>query len=186
MAKLEDVFLQKKSADFLHGKFTTEDGHTIIVQNLSVYSDGVVVDTALSTNHSDLFLAEWLRWMAEITEGTITPVGLRYYMSQIEMRMENALDRCLVAFHKIGPTVAIHLNEYGIKAPPYEGTGLRFSFDQLGAVGAQPCEFLLERRLNVPFGDNLWFTQAPLKTGDHIKLLKTWAESVEQDHAEVH
>jgi hypothetical protein len=36
----------------------------------------------------------------------------------------------------------------------------------------RPNRFTLERRIGLPFSANVFFSQAPLKSGDHLALLE--------------
>lgn len=158
-----------KGAEFRHGRLITE-GRAIVVQQLMVFNDGVIVDTTTSTDASDLFLMDLLKWARELLPHA-EPLGPRLYLSNLEIHMRFPLENYLPTFGPIGDKIGALLNGYGIEAPRYEVSEVTLSFDQIGRLGPQPGTFNLERRANVPYDKDIWFTQAPLKTADHIKLL---------------
>jgi len=158
-----------KGAEFRHGRLIIE-GRAIVVQQLVVFNDGVIVDTTTSTDDSDLFLTDLLRWARELLPHA-EPSGPKLYLSNLEIRMRFPLDNYAPTFGPMGNKIRAMLNGYGIEAPRYEVSEVTLSFDQIGRLGPQPGTFNLDRRANVPYEENIWFAQAPLKTADHINLL---------------
>ena len=53
----------------------------------------------------------------------------------------------------------------------YEPTGIILNLDQ-STTKLAPVFFTLERRAEVPFTDNKYFSSAPLSTQDHIGILQ--------------
>jgi len=157
-----------KGAEFRHGRLIA-GGRAVIVQELTVFNDGVIVDTTTSTDDSDLFLTGLLEWAREVLD--VKTVGPRIYVSSLEIRMDVTLEKYVPTFGPIGDKIGALLNGYGIEAPRYEVSEVTLSFDQFGRLAPQPGTFNLERRANVPYDKDIWFTQAPLKTADHIELL---------------
>lgn len=158
-----------KGAEFKHGRMSIGD-RSIIIQQLTVFNDGVVVDTTTSTDDSDQFLTDLARWAKEMIPDAES-VGPRYYVSNLEVRMEAEIERYAPSIRSIENRIGILLNGYKIEAPRFEVAGVKLHFDQIGKLGPQPIEFNLERRANVPYEKNVWFAQAPLKTADHMNLL---------------
>jgi hypothetical protein len=158
-----------KGAEFKHGRMSVGD-RSIIIQQLTVFNDGVVVDTTTSTDDSDQFLTDLIRWAREMIPGA-EPIGPRFYISNLEVRMEFPLEKYAPTFSPIGDKIGAMLNAYGIEAPRYEVSEVTLLFDQIGRPAPQPISFNLDRRANVPYDRNVWFAQAPLKTADHINLL---------------
>jgi hypothetical protein len=159
-----------KGAEFKHGKLQFRD-RTIVIDRLTLFSEGIAVDTASSTDDCDLLLDNLVDWArANLPKAQVR--GPRFYLSHLEMRMSGRLETYMTVFRPIGEKISAFLNGYGIAVPRYEATALNLHFDQLGKVSPQPGVFYIDHRQGVPFGENLWFSQAPLKTGDHITLLK--------------
>jgi hypothetical protein len=158
-----------KGAEFKIGKLEV-DGRTIVVNVFTVFSDGLVVDTATSTDDADLFLSDLVEWAKEAAPN-IKPKGPRYYLNQMEVRTNASLENYLASLKPIGEKISKLLTSYHTESPSYQVSTVALHFDQLGKSVPQPGAFSLERRANVPYAENVWFVQAPLKTADHVALV---------------
>jgi len=159
-----------RGAVFQHGRLITE-GRLIVVDRFTVFNDGLVADSSSSTDDADLFLDDLISW-AEKELPKAEVFGPRYYLSQIEIQMNTSLERFAPHFIPIGEKLTSLLNMYGLSVSRYEVTAIQLNFDQTGKQAPQPGVFFIDRRLNMPYNDNVWFAQAPLKTADHVALLK--------------
>ncbi|HTT76779.1 MAG TPA: hypothetical protein VMF50_12470 [Candidatus Binataceae bacterium] len=158
-----------KGAEFKHGKLIVDE-RTIVIDRFAIFNDGLVVDTASSTDDTDLFLDDLAQW-AKTAIPKVSSSGPRYYVSQIEVKMK-PLEAYVPSFRPAGEKVTALLSTYGINVPRYEVSSVHLFFDQLGRIPPQPGQFFFERRANIPYDDNVWFSQAPVKTTDHVALLK--------------
>jgi hypothetical protein len=154
-----------KAGEFKHGRFLATN-RTIVVDALTVFNNGVVADTQSSTDDCDVFLGDLFEWATASIPGAAL-IGPRFYVSQLEMWMEAQLE----AYAPIGDKISSLLNGYGISSPRYSVSTIHMSFDQTGKALPQPGVFIIDRRLNVPHDENVWFSQAPLKTVDHVDVL---------------
>jgi hypothetical protein len=159
-----------KGAEFKIGRLDV-DGRTIVINVLTVFSDGLVVDTATSTDDADLFLTDLIEWAKEAAPN-INPKGPRYYLNQMEIQTSASLENYLPPLKPIGQKISKILRSYRIEAPSYQASTVGLHFDQIGKPEPQPGAFTLERRANVAYAENVWFVQAPLKTADHVALLR--------------
>jgi hypothetical protein len=168
--KDDDLFTDPpKGAELKHGKLVFKD-ETVVIDKLVIFNDGIAVDTTSSTDNSDRFLDDLLEWAKDGLPKA--QIGVRYYLSHVEMRMSKPLGDYVHHFRSIGENITALLKSYGIMVPQYEPTALNLHFDQLGKVSPIPGVFYIDRRQGRPFSDNLWFSQAPLRTGDHVALLR--------------
>jgi hypothetical protein len=54
----------------------------------------------------------------------------------------------------------------------YQPSAIHFETDSEGLkTRRRPNRFTLERRVGIPFGGNLFYSQAPMKSADHLSLL---------------
>jgi hypothetical protein len=161
---------QPKGAEFKHGRIRRADGRVVIVHLLTLFNDGVVVDTTTSTDDSDFILDDLTHWAkSEIRD--LTPLKPRLYVSHLEIQAAVPAENYAPAFGSLGPKISTFLIDYGSDISTYQVSAITLNFDQIGKVPPHPGVFHMERRLNAPFKDNMWFAQAPLKTNDHIALL---------------
>jgi hypothetical protein len=171
----EDLLSQSpdatKAAEFKHGRVKNIEGRSVIIQQLAVFPDGIVADTTTSTEDSDLFISDLYTW-AQGELSADVKLGHRRYISNLEFQTTNPLEIYAPIFGSIGNAVTKLLSDYGLDVAPYQFSKLTLNIDEIGAVPPQPAAFQLERRAKVAFKENMWFSQAPLKTKDHIKVLQ--------------
>lgn len=150
---------------FQDGGFRTPDG-TISV-DLSYYSDGLVATSSSSTEDMDAFLDDVLRWASE-------QYGLRYdstlvqkkeYLSTVQVQFEHSLHGACERLQRF----ASHLSSLDIDAKnsTQEFAGARFTSDP-----ASRFSFSIERRLNAPFSENRYYSDARLPTKQHLSALE--------------
>ena len=115
----------------------------MVIDRLTIFTDGIAVDTASSTDDSDLFLDDLAEW-AKITLPKALVHGPRYYLSHIELKMSRRLEAYVPFFQPIGEKITNFLNSYGIKVPRYEATALNLYLDQSGKTNPQPGVFYID------------------------------------------
>jgi hypothetical protein len=158
-----------KGAEFQVGKIPRRDGSTAVIEKFTVFNDGLVVDSRVSTEDCDLFLDSIEEWAKKNLSG-IRNVGKSFYLSQLEVKFQGS--RYARAFDGICDQVYSLLNGYGmVGLTPYRFGSLHMAMEPSRTSLSQPSPFSIERRLNIPFDDNLFFAQAPLRTSDHKSLL---------------
>ena len=164
---LED-FDQSKGVTFAAGKL----GNTVIEQ-LVIYTYGIVVDTTVSTQESKRLLEEALQWAAKDLGLSYEPSMLNrwQYMSNLTFYSKIPLTAVSPAFQKLADGVTKGLGEVMQERLQYELTSFNIDHDLLKRkhpLGA----FTIQRRDNTPFSENKYFSGAPLPTDIHIKLLE--------------
>jgi hypothetical protein len=162
-----DLDAEKKGYLFKTGEFQNDDG--AIAVNFSLFGDGVIAETWASTEKGDAFLEELLR-SAGSKYGLVRPNTIRkQYISEVTIRLEHALG-------KLNSKIA-HFNDTlnGIFArhhlPQFELTGMLFAPDT-SATAYRPPGFQIERKLNVPFNENRFWSKSPFTTKDHLFALE--------------
>ncbi len=165
-----------KGVEFKHGRLITSDGRKIIIDRLTLFSDGAVADATSSTDDMDLVLDDLASW-ARSALPKLAVFGPRFYVSNLEIKM-TALEEYAPAFRPIGNRITSLLSSYSIDAVPrYEVATVNLYFDPVGKQQPYPGAFSIDRRQSVPYEDNIWFSQAPLKTADHATILQELEET---------
>ncbi len=160
-----------KPAEFKHGKLELPGRMPVVIQQLAVFSDGIAVDTTTSTDDSDLIVNDLATWaMSEIPQAT--SMGPRYYISQIEVKSKTSFAHYRAVFQPIGDKLRALLKGYGMETPHFEMSAANLHFDQLGKPVPQPGIFYVDRSKAFPYSEDIWLSQAPLKTYDHLRLLE--------------
>lgn len=154
---------------FRHGKLQHGE-RMIVINNMSIFTAAISVQVVASTDDADVVVDDILRHGAELAEEADP---LKLYLSQLEVVLGASLDRLSPLVDLIARGITGRLVEYGYRSamPPFGADSLGMQFDP--AVGATPAgHFRIERRERVPFDRNTYFSQAPLRTRDHIALLE--------------
>lgn len=165
--KPEDLWrADHNKAEFKHGRLGTR------IVDFTLFHDGFVVDSSTSTDEAELFLNDLMEWLKG-KNPALERAGKPFYLSQLEVHLNlGGFGRLLDAF---GREVFQQLAKYellGVK--PYALSTLQLAQDPVGKAGGPNLSvFSIDRRLNVPYEDNIFFAQAPLRTNDHISLLQT-------------
>jgi hypothetical protein len=159
-----------KGAEFHLGRLRRADGRLIVIEKFTVFNDGLVVDTRTSTGDCDLFLDNIEQW-AKTNLSAIKNVGRSFYLSQLEVKLQ--ANEYAKMFDPLGDQIFALMTEYGVPSgiTPFRLGTFALAMEPSHIPGIQPSPFSIERRINIPFNENVFFAQAPLRTSDHIKLL---------------
>jgi len=167
--------LQKEGLRFRLGKVPSKEANrpTASINDFVIFPDGFVVD-AYVTDDADLFVADLLRWGKEaldIRDFSYTP--RQAYASQLTVQFELLANKRMKQFDDI----ATHLTSLLMKTyrlnTVVELQGVRFDYDRLTAPSLYNLvQFAIERKAGHKYEDGLFWCQAPLRTTDHIQLLK--------------
>lgn len=147
---------------FLDGMFVNR-ANTPINVTLKVYNDGLVSETRSSTDDSEAFLTDALTAGVEQLGLTFTGsmVHRRMYASELNLASDKALDAINPRMHEFLNALS---EAVGMKCEP---TSLAF-----GGEPVSQAIFRFERKANVPFSQNKYWSLAALSTSDHLALLE--------------
>jgi hypothetical protein len=159
----------QKALSFKQGSFVNSKDLSVSV-SISIFSNGLVVDALSSTDDTDEFLEEIQQWVAEDFGLVVPPGAGRAYVSQLDVES----DFSFVKFH---PQVAELAEAMTHMVSTVEGKPRTFDFGVLQFwtedvnPATSPAIFRFERKIGLPFASNRYFTQAALKTIDHMAFL---------------
>ena len=153
-----------KGIAFAAGKLVFEEKSYALVK-ATMFSDGLVVETALSTDLSEAFLADVLEFLSSKYGLTYNPdmIHRRMYISELIVHSRKDLGRL---FAPLAKTIE-KLNLLTGKEFHPHGFGLS---EDLGKL--RPTAFRFEREADKLFSQGRYFSSAPLKTSQHIELLE--------------
>jgi hypothetical protein len=163
---------KKSGYVFGNGSFKYGDATTSVA--LTVHSDGLIGDTISSTDATDAFLQD-------VLEGVKTDFGLSYDPAMVWQRahISELNVRCERDLKGLGPKVAqleeclnaaLRRNESAARRDTFRLDGITFRADWQSSNKMPP--FTFESRVNMPFAENRYYSQAPLRTGEHLGLLE--------------
>jgi|SRR6516162_5146067 hypothetical protein len=153
-----------KGITFLHGFF---ENH--VIDNFQVFSSGIVAEAKLDTDECDRFLDDVLKWITERggIEFSIGEPTSRLYVSQLEIQSDIRLMSAFPKLAPLGRQIADILRGYGHATPDFELSGLSFGATQNDTTG-----FKFEGREGPGVPHGIFFSQARLRTSDHLRMLE--------------
>jgi len=169
---LEDIDPQK-GIEFRSGKLKERN-----IDLVTIFSDGVVVDTKSSTDDSDFVLEDGLKWASGFS-GLSSPleIGRRTYWSQISFMSEINLPGLHPIFGKIGDQITEIVSRNLKQTFRYELTAITMNFDHMVSKFASSA-FTVERYPDVPFSEKKYVSHAPVSTSEHISILEEFESSI--------
>lgn len=172
-----------KGITFQHGKFQVPprnlpDGRAyneIVIESFQIFNDGLVVGTKAFAEDADLFLDDVIQWAKSKYRASIfehTPMKCAYN-SNLEVSCSKPLTTLIDKISRLNKQVTTAITSYGSTTPPsFQISGFTLHCDLTSIEPPRPSAFTFERRAGEPYSSNLYFSTAPLKTEDHLKLLE--------------
>ena len=167
----QEPFDERSGVRFLNGEFSpTQDGRDLTGVNLTIYFNGVVVQTQTSTDDSDRFLQQALTRLTK--DGHIAYrtdlVDRKGYISEVVARADRPLtllpqlaDFCKVLSNAVYPNRTETV---------FKPSGIIFDTEP-ELTHRMNQVFSFERRHGEPWSENLYFSQGPLSTSQHGAIL---------------
>ena len=169
-----EEFDEAKGVTFAAGRL----GNSVIEQ-LIIYTYGILLDTRSSTEESKLLLEEAMQWGKDELGLVYEPSMIRrwQYASQVTFRSDVPLTGIQTAFQALAGKMNKHVRELTGEDLKYDLTAFFVDYDQL--TRKHPLgRFSIQRRDNTPFSENKYFSEAPLPTDVHIKLLEEFEQDI--------
>jgi hypothetical protein len=147
----------------------------IQINELTIYQDGIIVSSRSDTDRLDEFISDLFEW-SEKELGLIKMPASRpekYYESAIIIKSD--IDLAQVIAPK--DDVAKIANDFFLEVVPnkqvYTLSGFALDCDPFAFPSKRkPLRFYVERRLGIPYSENIFFSQAPLPTKVHLAFLR--------------
>lgn len=170
---LED-FDETKGIQFTDGRFS--DG---TVDRMQIFTHGLVLDTRVSTDVSEKLLQDTLLWASSELGVHFEEqmIKRRAFISQVTFESDMKMSDLNPVLGRIGSWLSRVLSEKTGQPLTYETTSVILNVDQ-GRSKMTPGLFSIERRAELPFSDNKYFSSAPLSTADHIGILKDFEKTL--------
>lgn len=159
----------KTGVTFLHGIYKKN----IIIDKVQIFPDGVVCESKTDSENCDEFLDEALEWASKEFKFSLEELenSNRIYLSTLEIESEVNINLVFTKFNEIGKSLTAFLKSYGQEVPIFEGSHIAMHCDTSKLSGIKPTLFSFERRTEHPYDSGVYFSSAPLKTADHLKIL---------------
>ncbi len=154
---------------FRHGLFDDQ-----AIDSLEIYNDGIIVKCISNTDLIDRFIDELLDWFEHNYGGRFleTQTVGTMYESHLIIEANRDVFQPLESYRPILRMIGEFLEESSNLNTKFETYGLIFSADRTQISSIKPIAFRLERREGVEFPRQLFFSSAPLKTDQHLRILE--------------
>ncbi len=162
----------EKGIEFLSGRLGQ-----IAIDKLTLYSNGLVVDTRSSTEDSEAVCVDFLDEARKRLAATIV-VSRRQFVNQFSFRSGMKLARMNPVLAKITETIIKELGTDLRQDFIVEPNSVKVSVD-LTQVRVSPGLFAIERREDIPYSENTYFSSAPLRTKLHMQLVEEFERSLQ-------
>ncbi len=148
----------------------------VVVDKITLYQNGIVIDTRSSTDNSEKVLDDLMAFATELFGAQLKGTK-RHYVSQVIFRSELHLARLNAALDGIAKNLTQKVSENMTQEFRFEPTAIVLNADVSNSK-IFPVPFSIERRNGVSFSQNTYFSSAPLRTGEHLELIRQFEKSI--------
>jgi hypothetical protein len=152
-------------------------GRAVVIVILQIFPTAVLAGVDTSTEDAESFLDELIEWASEKFGIEYQKLAEPAFSSQLEVKLAKPLGEYFPRLKKVCEAGSKLISDVFVNKPPYELAGITLSFDRLKFIPS-PGNIRLERRESAPYADNLYFSEAPMTTKNHLALLKLLEDSL--------
>lgn len=148
-----------------------------VVDNFTLYSDGVKLDLRSTTENGVRIIGDTLAWLRDFgiayDESTVTRWA---FVSNIVFNSQLQLTSLSPALTRMCEKANTLLKADPRNVKRYEVDTIKIDLDRtLGDIKISPI--IIQKRANVPFSEGRFFSAAPLRTEPHIALLEEFEKN---------
>ncbi len=155
----------QKGVDLAFGKLDN-----INIERLTIFGTGIAVDTRSSTEDSEKVILDLLEVVRQSFGATVKPSRELFY-SQVIFRSDLRLTTLHPVLIRIAQRVSGSVSRDLQQTVAFEPVSIVIHLDA-SQTKLNPGVFSIERRLEIPFSENSYFSQAPLRTAEHLELIQ--------------
>ena len=161
--------LEGLKLEFRHGLF-----HDQAIDSLEIYNDGIIVKSVSNTDLIDRFIDDLLTWLNRNYDYRFreTQTVGTMYESHLIVEAERSVFQPLELYTRVLRMIEEALEGSSNLSTKFETYGLILSADPTQISSMKPIAFRLERREGVEFSRQRYFSSAPLKTNQHMRILE--------------
>jgi hypothetical protein len=161
---------------FQRGHFQVRDELLIALNAMTIYSDGIVIDTSSSTDDGDRFGQDLLESAARefsLSYDSET-VRRKLYLSELIVRSDISMDALNAVLTRFASELSDAIDDD--PRPRFRVAGLSFSTDPHNPAAHKIL--VLERQAGKSFDERRYYSQAPLQTDVHFGLLEDLEKAI--------
>ncbi len=161
----------QKGAECIDGRFGN-----VVIDKVTIYPKGIVVDTRSSTDDAERVLEDILNWTRESLGATVQ-ANRQHFVSQIVFHSAMHMAVLNPVLQRVADELTANVSRDLKHTFTVEPTAILFNVDT-SQIKVAPAQFSIERRAEEPFSENTYFSNAPLRTADHLQLVKEFEASL--------
>jgi hypothetical protein len=161
--------LARDSQVFGMGKF-----RDVQINDLQIYSDGIIVSARADTAILDEFVKDLFVWAGKEfgVVQAVTAKPEKHFESSLVVQSKTDLALSLNPQREVTEILNRVYRGNLTDVGPFQLSGYILDCDPSRvSLRRKPVRFSLERRLGVAFSENVFYSVAPLHTQDHLKVL---------------
>jgi hypothetical protein len=157
---------------FQRGRFQAREDSFIEIVSLTLFNDGIVIDTTSSTQEGDQFAADLLSRAAKEFVLAYEPemIRKRLYVSTLIVRSEISLSTVHPALAAFGERISKALANGVAPQFQFQLAGLAFWTEPNDSGVHKTFSFMPQAGKSL--AEHRYYSEAPLKTEDHLRLLE--------------
>lgn len=154
-------------------EFENGNWNGTLINKVTIFGNGIVIDTRSSTRDSEVIFNEAMQWASESLGLTYRPsmVTSKLYVSELIVRTKAILNNLNPALQSFSENLSKSINSHTGLNAKYGLTGLIFYFDT-STTKATPPPFRIEPLSEVAYSENKYYSMAPIPTEEHLEFLE--------------
>jgi len=151
------------------------------IEEFTLYGDGIKLDLTSSTEQAQALALNTLEWLKNEFGVNFSRQMIRRwgFLSQLTFSSDIDLNGIHPTLGVLSDAISTQVNARTGIDLQYKAVGITLSFDRVG--GEIPiANFVIERRAKTPFSEGRYYSQAPLETQAHIKLLEEFEDGLKK------
>ncbi len=153
------------------GGLLYEGEETITIEEMGLYNDGIII-ASRNTHYADTILNDLMNWATtnfKLRE-LITPYR-KTYTSLVVVEFDKPIDSAIRSFSAISDLSSEMLKKSYNHEVMFNVQNLSFNSDPTTLPPYTNTQFAIERRLDVSYASNRFYSTAPLTTDMHLDWL---------------
>jgi hypothetical protein len=163
--------MNKKGLVFGIGRFSTKD-QSGTINDFAIYTDGIAAVSERS-DFAEAFLSDVFEWVISQFNFRKVDTGRRLYSSTVVVEFERSPARLIAGYEKLTELINSRTETIMKKSASMQFARLGFEMDPKEMADGQVAvpKFILERRGNIEFAKERYFSSATMRTAAHLEVL---------------
>lgn len=150
-----------------------------VIRKLTLFDQAIVLETTANTSESQQLIEELLLWGAAKFDLNYTPNSIRRfgYVSAVTFYTDAPVLEPSPALKKVATITGQAVSDMRQEHIQYEGMNIAIGHDPL-VLKNGIASFIIARRAETRFSEHKYYSEAPLPTDLHIRVLQQYEQDV--------